>query len=712
MAAANGAGATGLSLAPDQDSFIYVLKLADTEVVHIYSTPKSAYTPTSFEHERLPDILNGVTKNARLKNRVITGPDGSTRTVITLDSFKPNAETSGKYKRSGFGQWDRLGVKPHPSVATTQSPRVAQYSTVLPTAYSGRMAKLVQVLLGFGRVQRNETAGTVQERAEAANNGIQVQYDCRWHRCHILSTGADGRLWLVEISISRGVSAMLLPLYSKKPSADTPSMKAVVEEFGGLPTGQTFPTGKAFDEAVRAGTILRLATASDLKDFYSLQPFSSAMGWTTNTKGDEAHNTGWRFGEDNIRHSRHYRLKIRIGALKKEREPGEPIASGEAVLSMVSDGRFYHPSTKFPPPIKFYEPMIGGLMSVEMQASAGAYVSVAALTVCNTTMHVCYIGDELKLVKYFWDRTNIQARPKVDTNFETCMYIGAWYREEITPPIDYVPTFYTTDFDDRKQGEQAVYRLDVVGTEMGWSYHWGADSSIPYFPQWGSLWRDKQFRFRQVTYSTSSKYNAAAIVVPRGLRDGYVYALYTSRGSAYSTNQTYYRELRDPIAYQLYQYFYSSYKPKNGCWNQFGYKAYKELGPLYNECNEMIEEGSWRKICQDGEPAQGPSLPKGSFVSKETEPFHAVTPTLVTSSERGNIALKVTSGSYYDSQWDVWRSRSPDPETDSIQVMDASFSAIGTLHMAYDERINGVQTRVGPLLAGEGDGDYNYVGVP
>lgn len=726
MAAASGAGVTGLSLAPTADSFVYALKVGDTEVLHIFHAPSSEYTLPEFSFEGIPDILSGVTRTPRLRTYTTTDAQGNTVVKSTLEHFKPNVETAKATKRPmTFASWDRLAVRPHSSVQFGQDfPWVSQYLLLHPSSYSGRMQKLVQMLLGYGRIQPQLAYGSREQQATVSSNGVQVQYDSRWHRCHILTTGADGTQWVVEISIGRGVLAMRLPKYpSKRVRIDENSptwLSTVVEEFGGLPTGEPFPTGKVLNGAIETGEILRLATAEDLAEFYRMSPYSSALGWTTNSKGDEAHNTGWYWGEDNIRRSAHYRLVINIGPLKKKREENEPIADGSATLQLVSSGKFYHPSRKSPPPIKFHEPLIGGLLSVEMLAGLewggqNPDTSVAAIPKCDCTMHVCFIDDRLRLVNYFWDRTHSQDPPVVEDTTEPCMYQGAWYRQTTRPGIDFLPTFYTTDFDNRERGTESVTREDIVGTDMGhWSYHWGVDTFRPYAPQWGTLWRTRPFRIKSVNVSYGGSWTTAAIVVPQGVRDGYAYAAIRMVPGSTSTKSTGYRELTDPHSYGIYQWFYSSYKPSAGCWLQFHYKVREVYGPEHDGCNEMIDEGDWRNVCGDGEPTMGPSLPKPTLTLERKPYKYIVKPIL--SFNGGDKAVALREGQSEDtdngSTYPLWRARSPDPDyPDLVQQFTAPYSVLGTFHMAHLDTINGDQKRIGPLLANEQDGEYNFIGV-
>ena len=116
---------------------------------------------------------------------------------------------------------------------------------------------------------------------------------------------------------------------------DDVNTAAILTEFGGLPTGESFPVNNldinppdmALDEAIANGTVLRLLLAEDLEPFYVApfertvtfddhtdpryaavvssefkNPFFDACGWAFSESGaaGEAHNTCWWYSNPQI----------------------------------------------------------------------------------------------------------------------------------------------------------------------------------------------------------------------------------------------------------------------------------------------------------------------------------------------------------------------------------------------------------------------------
>ena len=75
-------------------------------------------------------------------------------------------------------------------------------------------------------------------------------------------------------------------------------MATALEELGCLPTGEAFPAGDGVANLIASGDILQLLLPSDMSEFYACSPYSSAMGWALNSKGTEAHNTAYKYGDD------------------------------------------------------------------------------------------------------------------------------------------------------------------------------------------------------------------------------------------------------------------------------------------------------------------------------------------------------------------------------------------------------------------------------
>lgn len=719
MASAYGSGITGLSFAPTSDSYIYVLKVGNTEVINIFSAPGPGSTPTFEDFVVPPDFLSGVTRDPRYISRTIEGPNRKPVIVNELTGFKPTGETAviHKFNPKDWSASSRLAVKPWPAFNVDDSYGwLSQYNIVAPSMYSGRMRKLVQVVLGYGRLKPSQISTTGSDKAVQVSEGIQVRYDFRWHRTHVISVANDGKLWLVEISIGNGVIAMQLPLIpdtAKLKSSDRESIAAAAAEFGGLPNGLDFPTGGKLDAAIKAGTILRLAKAEDLAPFYAMTPFSSAMGWTVNDHGTEAHNTGTYWGEDAIRRSAHFGLRIRIGGLKKKPEPKEPIADASASLYLLGEGKMYHPSLKFPPPIKFYEPLLGYLLSVEMLAGltyggSNPNTSVAAVPLCMCPMHVCFTGDQLKVVWYFWDRVANDATTTVTTSdFEECMLIGSWRSETAFTSRACQPTFMSMDFDMRTIPDPVVSTTDVSSVDIGWSYHSLDDVGRPQILQWAFTQRLKQFASTSVTTTGVFTFNQAAIVIPGGMRDGYVYAdLSFTSGSSWSTSYGF-KEVLDIYSYSGFRTFYYPPPAGNGCITQYDYKILEEhINFGDSSCSDQITKGSWSGPCVPFNMLNGPGLREGNVKVGSTLPSSKIRAWMVTNTDRGTLLLK--SGHTTDN----WRARSPDEYGDG-QTMNAYHSCFGEEHIAYDQAPSGgmSQIRLGSLIAGGVDGIYNFLGV-
>ena len=195
----------------------------------------------------------------------------------------------------------------------------AQYAAIVPSAFSGRMAKAVQVIMGRGTV---------------------VPYDYHWANCHGITIGADGKAWLIEISITRGVLAMLLPVSKLGATSAQDVLRESYALFGGLPTGGTFPVGATLNAAITDGSILQLKTVADMAGYFANSAYHMGLGWSFNGAGTEAHNTCYSVNAAE-RWGHHYKLAISIGAVNATRQPGTPMAVATADVMLVESARLY-----------------------------------------------------------------------------------------------------------------------------------------------------------------------------------------------------------------------------------------------------------------------------------------------------------------------------------------------------------------------------------
>ena len=217
-------------------------------------------------------------------------------------------------------------------------PPKSQYAQLRPSWYSGPMAEVVQIVGGYGKSEpparqallnipskvREKIAKQLGYRLLPGYLGMpprdgQIKYDYKFHECHQVAFAADNKPWLLRIN-AQGVYAMPLPLV---PATTTKAFKEWMQEvqddemlwaidrFGGLPTGESFPSGTAFHAWRRAGVIIKVC---DTTDFYEHFPFSIASGWSFNTRGTSGANTCHRVdtGAD-LAYAMAYSMSVNIG---------------------------------------------------------------------------------------------------------------------------------------------------------------------------------------------------------------------------------------------------------------------------------------------------------------------------------------------------------------------------------------------------------------
>lgn len=221
-----------------------------------------------------------------------------------------------------------------------------QYTSLRPTWYSGAMAEVMQIVGGYGRqdfanlpdekVNKFERA-TVKlpsewlERINEELEGLRLpaytglpptrgtfQFDYRFNNTNAIGFDSDRKPWLLKIA-ANGVWAMPLPIVpATKTSAFRRYMElvgdheiiAILDRFGAMPSGESFPSGPAFEAWRRAGVIIKVC---DTADFYKNIMYSSACGWSINDRGDEGYNTCYNYEDDSgLAYGLTYKLYLRL----------------------------------------------------------------------------------------------------------------------------------------------------------------------------------------------------------------------------------------------------------------------------------------------------------------------------------------------------------------------------------------------------------------
>lgn len=612
-----------------------------------------------------------------------------------------------------------------------------------------------------------------QYEASVAANGLQIIYDYRFYRTHGICWATDGTPWLIEISQNKGVIAMPLPLHESTTTVkfrekltrmgDDDGIR-LLDRFGGFPTGEAFPVGaEALESSIRAGIVLRLLPKEAMQPFYRHTAYSSSMGWAFNQRGSEAHNTGYRYESDDVQRGVHYCVALSIGGsatvapikavdpvvalvrakagelgikatvlLKKanrlnasqandvmraerERKQGiayldaltlTPLATATASLSLSAEGKIHWSSLRSPQ-IKFHEPLLGYLLSHDMRPLAPS-PSVDQ----DTTMHVFFKGDELKVCKFF-HRANQGGVPDIVTSDEEeCMYVGTWTTTTETGRA--VPSmFYTTDFDDRDEVGGSLRITKTVGRDLGYTSCQYGDN--PANLRQGFMFRTKTFRMLTTDRLRVGFVRKAAIAVPEGIREAYYYVRLDYAESERITTGMSYKSLIDPFSYETWRNFYDTGRPHPaGCGAVSKRTVWREL---YDEalCSDLANAGSWSEACDDAESMRYTvNLPPAYSASVFTANPVSMDVHLVCCADRTPLLTTAvrTNNQYFDGGF--WFIPSPDPETGLKAFIHAIHNALGDGDaLKYNPTINDTESVVvgAPNYSQMATQPINFIGV-
>ena len=639
----------------DDDSVIYVLSAHGQHIIHISVAPDvpemtypSGETP---ETTMFPDFYSGMVLNGYLEEKTRPDPSGqASLPYYVCDSFFPTPSCARFHEELVTGRQlsPRLAVRPLPefSELTNRSPRnrqeFSQYSRLRASMYSGTMKKVAQIAMGLGRIAKakmrdpDRKGPDSQYIREVEESGVQIRYDWRFWRTHGITRGADGHLWLVEISAARGVLARLLPSFPKSDTdgfrdrADKRGDRAMVralDELGCLPTGECFPsTSGALNDLIARGEVLRLMDADGMARFYECSAYSSAMGWAFNDRGSEAHNTAYYYGGDGFQRGVWYQVNISIGAVRAEREPGEPIASGNATLRLVSEGNLYtarHPGARHVP-IKFYEPIVRGLISHEAVSLTNDDPPLV-----DTVMFVAFVDGDLKTVRYYRNPEQDQYTDVEDSRSPgECLFNGSWTIREVSGRRAFPNMMYTNDFDDRKVLHEHEQITKIRSEDLGYDAPY-RQMEINY--DTFRIGRARCYKRTTEVERRGGENLLSAVVIPQYSREAYYYAKVRSYDLYWTGSTTVIHDyIIDPNGARSWgctENFFIPLPPELGidgtrtCRGS-AYCAFRDeprFGPrhtfhpeqrimqlLYNSaqvaddpCSELADSGPWGSICQD-----------------------------------------------------------------------------------------------------------------
>ena len=572
-----------------------------------------------------------------------------------------------------------------------------QYVAQRPTWYSGAMAEVMQIVGGYGRQDLPELPDDKLERArllipeqvmrkirEQMGNvrlpgytGLpdkkgQFRYDYKFTNTNAVAFDSTNKPWLLRVG-SAGVWAMPLPMV---PATTTQAFREYMEQvgdqeiidildrFGGMPSGESFPFREDdFQAWKRAGVIIKVC---DTADFYDHIMYSSACGWSFNSRGTEGYNTCYDYYDDEgLGYGLAYKMKLTLSPAQEDGklpppldvddpadakrldqymaslykllkqdspkhlaikyklrrvDPGQilaradgeasegevdywdaleldPIASHSGSVSEVGRGYLYHGARfQFQPQIKFPEPFMGGCVSHDfLPLINGRYKE--SYPNCDTIMFGYYVGDDLKVVKYFRDGRSYQR--EIEDDYEDCMIVGSWTRTISNSSTSLMGHFYTTDIDERQAVTPSTTVIKTVGKDLGYDHtpHFAFDA-----PFWkpGTLWRNRYFSHEVVSETSEGHSLSIGVCIPYLNRNALLHAEREGTSGSSRTESGSLKYVQDPTTYRYWTYDFVMHWA-GGLEVMNGRPYPKDGNPVWVEienynpfpCSDFADQGSW-----------------------------------------------------------------------------------------------------------------------
>ena len=723
------------------DEYIYVLVAGDQNIIQISAGVKYPglvhEEPEVPESPVFPDFLSGLVFNGIMDTREETKADGSKVSYKVIRQWAPTPNCA-KIQDIGTGRQPsrRLAVRPHNTMSDWNNKfGTIEYSqNVVPrtSEWSGTMKKVVQIVFGLGRINKNklrdpnEPNKSTQYMKDVDQNGVQVQYDYKFMRTHGIYKGPDNTLWLVEISSSKGVIAMPLPIF---PGSDEPgfalranargdrAMERALEELGCLPTGEAFPAGKTYQKKLAKGDIIQLLGPNDLQDFYRLSGYSSICGWAFNEKGNEAHNVGYYWPDGDVFQKGYwYQISIDIGAVNKKRKPGQPVATGSANLKLQSDGYLYSPPVKKSfIPVKYYEPLLPGLLSHSAKPTGPSRRVVN----CDTVVFVAFMNGDLKTARYFKPgQAESHGETKDDRWGEKCLLEGSWSWKTTTGSRSLPAMPYTNDIDPRAILEEHVLEGTLTSNTLGFDPPQFSDFIES--PETCFVRRNKVWKQVTISEERGGEARGACFVVPGYSREAYYYfeGHYYNGGHKGSTAVDY-AYVMDPNTYYGWRKFPRVNPPpwpagwgcdSGNCGGKHTERRIMCWVYSEHQCHDYADSGKWAQQCQDVRSlcSATPPVRKATYTSWDKGTDFKGTWNLYSDGLNGPATGPIT-----ENQYAYAMTPSPDPETDLVQFIFAEHSAIGEDCVIYTKGFSGdrVVTGYTPVPLARNDGMPLFIGV-
>lgn len=272
----------------------------------------------------------------------------------------------------------------------------------------------------------------------------------------------------------------------------------------------------------------------------------------------------------------------------------EPIAALNGNISQVAKGFLYHNAKpKLQPQIKFPVVEIGGCISFDF----GPLSIPVIKPNCDTIMYGYYVGNNLKVIKYFVDWRGYQKQ--IESNYEPMMTVGSWEQIETSGSSSPQGYFYTTDFDFREVFSPVVTTTTIQGEDKGFDSQ-PFFSFIHFFAMSGDLWRFRYYTHLTKTNRTESEAINLGVCIPYLTRNSAILAKKNIVIGVTKSESLNLYAMQDPTTYKYWTYdsIFAWNTPLN---KQTGKPSPVNGNPVWveieqynpSEYSDFADQGSW-----------------------------------------------------------------------------------------------------------------------
>lgn len=521
--------------------------------------------------------------------------------------------------------------------------KAIQYGHQRPTWYTGAMSEVIQIIGGYGVQDLRQLPDDIFEQAKfiindeymvrikaeidnyrlPAYTGLpnangSFEYDYKHSHTNLVGFDELNNPWLLKID-NTGVWSMPMPIipatktrafreYIESVSDD--EILKILDRFGAMPSGETFPEyASEFEAWRRAGVIIKVC---DTADFYQHSAYSSAMGWAMNDAGNEAVNTCYDYDSGKgLFYGLAYKLRLRLGvaenngwtssAYKEGETPSAAVTNylaslyqllyenrgkeraikykiNRSALELIesriknkvdeNEVNFWHNLELEPIAIhsgntveisrgyiynghiiKVPEPYFEGCSSLGFH-----YYTPPSRDIKTDVIALAYyIGNELKTVKFFNDIKII--KPTNVNNFEEIMQVGKWSGFETMGRSGLMGDVYLTDVDDREVVSATEILTTIEGKDLGFTKP--SFRHNYYFSGEGIMWRSRWYTTRTVTVQSNGNNIATAAAMPYYTRSAIIYVKTRSTQNGRTADRLTLTEVTDPHQYDMWTALYN-----------------------------------------------------------------------------------------------------------------------------------------------------------